>query len=90
LCGIDFYVWIVDGPDTGSMQLPALPAEAGASLNPTAADTVSVAAFDYKADTVTGYDAIRSQLGHAIGYIYTAPHPAAQLVQSNHSETPDD
>jgi|GEM_PF-2272201 len=82
------YTWEVFGPDATTVKLPVLPAAAGAGLNPAASDTIQAVATSYEADIISGYDAVRSNVGVAITDIFEAPRSAAALIRISNSPPP--
>lgn len=87
--GQTFYDWAVFGPDADTFQLPVLPASVGTALNPTASDSMSLAATSYEADTVAGYDAARANVGGALSDTLSGPRSAATLIRISSSPTGD-
>jgi hypothetical protein len=86
--GTTEYVWEVFGPDATTIQLPVLPAAAGAALNPTASDAVRAHAISYEAETFDGYDAARINAGVALTDTFEPTRSAAERVRVSHSPVP--
>jgi hypothetical protein len=82
------YTWEVFGPEATAVKLPILPAAAGAGLNPTATDVLQAVATGYEADTVAGYDAVRSNAGAAITDVFEASRSPAALIRVSNSPPP--
>ncbi|MEO7734688.1 MAG: hypothetical protein ABIY55_27270, partial [Kofleriaceae bacterium] len=82
------YTWEVFGPEATTVKLPVLPAAAGAGLNPTGTDALTLVATSYDADTVAGYDAVRGNAGAAITDVFEAPRSPAALIRVSNSPPP--